>query len=154
MTPTRIIALLPSYSATNEWCAATTTGRTARIAPSAIELLRIIIPPEIFMISARDRFANEAEADVADAERGTKVMITFRGPEKAFRVGPSSSADHGKRDARAALISRLSAFAVISLRAWRVVCRRGGVVIRLVGVCNPFANIAEHVIQPPCVRFL
>src|SRR5215475_8578216 len=49
------------------------------------------IPPKMHMISVREWFPNEAETDVADTERGTKVVITFRHPKRLCRVGPAAS---------------------------------------------------------------
>src|SRR5262249_44195700 len=92
------------------------------------------------------------EADVADAERWTKIMIALRNAEhRLIRIDPGSSADDRQRYARTAGIAGLAAFAVILLRSRRIIYGRRGVVVRLVRVCSPLSNVAEHVIQAPGV---
>src|SRR5687767_7546318 len=106
------------------------TGTMARIAPIARKALFISLPPEIDIISGRDRLANEAEAEVAETERGPKVMITIRYPEEFFRVRPAASPDERQRDSRAALKSRLTTLAGGRWRARRIIHRRRSVVGR------------------------
>src|SRR5262245_37468504 len=106
----------------------------ARVAASAIKVLFIRVPPKINVMSGSDCLANKAEANVADAERWTEVVIALGHAKPIFRIGPGSPADDRQRNTGAALITGLASFAVISLRAWRIVYRGRGVVIRSEGV--------------------
>ena len=89
----------------------------------AMKALFISLPPEIDIISGYDRLANEAEAEVAETERGPEVMITIRYPEEFFRIRPAASANERQRDSRAAQKSRLATLAGIRRRARRI-CER------------------------------
>src|SRR4051812_36575114 len=151
MTPTTFIGLLPSYSATNEWCAAATIGSMARIAPTVINVLLIPEPPRNYE-SACHGFASDAESKVADAERRTKVVITIGRPEKVFRMRPSTAAHDRQRDTRSTSSRRCETR--IRWCPRRIIDRRSGVVSGLVRVGNPFPHVAKHVIEPPAIWFL
>src|SRR5678815_5577125 len=106
MTPTRFIGLAPSYSAANEWCAIRAAGSIARTATSAMKVVLILDPPQIGIISGRHRYAHEAEAEIAETQCRTEIMIALRHAEHFYRIGPGSPADDRQRNTRAALISR------------------------------------------------
>jgi hypothetical protein len=122
--------------------------------PSATRVLFLFmsVPPDVAIISTRDRFANETETDVADAERGTEIVITIRDSEGVVRMWPAASTYNRQSDARRASPRRCKT--CVRGRTRRIVYRRRGVIVRRVGVCSPFANIAEHVVEPPRVRLL
>src|SRR5262245_60471971 len=110
-------------------------------------------PPKIIMMSGRDRLANEAEAEIAETERGTKVMIAIRNPDRFLRLRPAASADDRQRDPRAALIPGLATFTGVRWRTGWIIHRRRSEVGRQKGIGGPFADVAEHVIKAPCIRF-